>query len=889
MSSEAFAFVAQAAEERLTDWGLSGVVGGQTIARLVADGTAYWQHSLPGESHLALIRLFSPVARREEVFLGNVLLNDFLSKALIRAGEGNDLGHMVLLANDLENYHCLYHGRAGLDELAEHFHGEVLASLPELYFGDEDPAKGIYGDVGRMLAFYKSNIEPFPAFAVPRTLLPSLLHKVSERLHQLAAKTDTNINVILALLSFFYARDGTEMQSPYAFLDRAMREGLLPASRMRAVLALDPTEEFDKDTFADRKKGEVIDRAQLQDAIDAFLSNVQQQPDQQQAEAVAVNLASKMPALSASQTADMLRRGLQLGFLPLTTGEGEPDLQDKQPCRFCGADAAVIVEKNITGGFSAGRFYNQSPKVRPFEEALCGRCGVSGYLTTKLLGMHIARPQPKGKDYPVPKQYNIVFHYGRHGEAEAQQFAAKLDGLLDLLHTFQQKAWEEKRSFSVEYIREEMAHRAAERQVHELLQDGRLPSEEEALAALIADGTFAPALDTLGQMRRDVRAQVLSLGVGDYRLLAFILPQLQPGRSEALDFVQRRFSRSRLAAFTLLSLLRKLCGCDGPYYFQSVPTLAPGGFDANTFYVQGKAENANEVLRKYGAIVNFARRVVKWREGHSLLADWILLAERLEEEPLETFSKVVRDSPLRRGDDLREAQYKRLSSEFVKGTGVIDGTEYLKLIEQLRQLGALRNQGGEAMPRQVNTTELDEFCQLLFRTLDRLGGDLLPLFLSERPTSYEKYPRLLLGHMRYNDDVEAGFEEWKNKVLRDASDYRREKEFPELLTLKAWLVDHRSLFEGRKDNLNHLKRSLYARAYQYLYPRRLLTGAYAEANRGNPQALEEDAIRANFRQIVQPHIAKLTEVYGEGERLQTIVAEAEDFLIINRHRYRWKL
>lgn len=193
------------------------------------------------------------------------------------------------------------------------------------------------------------------------------------------------------------------------------------------------------------------------------------------------------------------------------------------------------------------------------------------------------------------------------------------------------------------------------------------------------------------------------------------------------------------------------------------------------------------------------------------------------------------------------------------------------------------------MPRQVDTAKLDEFCGLLFRALDRLGGDLLPLFLSERPTSYEKYPRLLLGHIRYHDNVEAGFEEWKSKVLRDASDRRREEELPELLALKKWLLDHRSLFEGRKDNLNHLKRSLYARAYEYLYPRRLLTGAYAEANRGNPNALEEAAIRADFRRVVQPHIDKLAEVYGEGERLKTIVAEAEEFLIANRQRYRWKL
>jgi hypothetical protein len=152
------------------------------------------------------------------------------------------------------------------------------------------------------------------------------------------------------------------------------------------------------------------------------------------------------------------------------------------------------------------------------------------------------------------------------------------------------------------------------------------------------------------------------------------------------NFIPKRFSHSRLAAFTLLALLRKLCGCNGPYYFQSVPTLAPGGFDTNTFYVQGKAENADAVLQRYSAIVNFARRVAKYREGHSLLADWILLAERLEEDPLGVFSEVLRDSPLRGGDDLREARYRRLSNEFIKGTGVIDGIEYLKLMEQLKSL-----------------------------------------------------------------------------------------------------------------------------------------------------------------------------------------------------------
>lgn len=682
MNGDAFAFIAQTADEVLSRWELSGTANGQTIASLVVDGMAYWEQSLPDSSHLALIRLFSPVVRREEVFLGNVLLNDFLSKALIRAVERDSLGRIALLANDLESYYYLYHGQATLDEMVERFQQQVLNSLPDLYFGDEDPTRGVYGDVGRMLTFYRSNQEPFPAFAVPRVFLPDLLIKVNETLWRLATEGDTNINTILAILSFFYAKDGTEMQSSYAFLHRATGEGLLPGEKMRAVFALGPREDFDKDTFTKQKKGQVIDRTQLQEAIKIFLSNIHRQIEERQAETVAAYLAGKMPALSVAQLTNVLCQGVQLGFLSLSEREGKVDIGRSLPCRFCGTDAAIIVGKNITGGFGAGRFHNQSPKLRPFEETLCGRCGISSYLVTKLFGMHFARPQPKAKDFPVPKQYNIVFHYGRHDETKARQLAVIIDNLFDLIGSFRQRAQSEKRFFSVGYIREELARLAEERQAEEK----EAPSPEEAFAALIADDDMAPGLETLGQMRRDVQAQVLPLGVGDYRLLTFILPQLQPGRDEALDFVQRRFSRSRLAAFTLLALLRKLCGCDGPYYFQSVPTLAPGGFDLNTFYVHGKAENADEVLRRYSAIVNFARRVAKYREGHSLLADWILLAERLEEDPLGMFSDVLRNSPLRGGDDLREARYRRLANEFIKGTGMVDGTEYLKLIEQLKQL-----------------------------------------------------------------------------------------------------------------------------------------------------------------------------------------------------------
>jgi hypothetical protein len=186
---------------------------------------------------------------------------------------------------------------------------------------------------------------------------------------------------------------------------------------------------------------------------------------------------------------------------------------------------------------------------------------------------------------------------------------------------------------------------------------------------------------------------------------------------------------------------------------------------------------------------------------------------------------------------------------------------------------------------ELRTDELDAFSGLLFRALDRLGGDLLPLFLSERPSAFEKYPRMLVALIqRYG--VEAGFQEWSTKVLRDASDYRKEDEYPELESLRSWMLEHKDLFD--KTHLTHLKRSFYGRAYAYLYPRRLLTSAYAEAYRGDVGAMDEEAIRSNFRQAVAEQIKQLREVYGDGERLEQTITEAEYFLVVNRKRYAWK-
>lgn len=190
------------------------------------------------------------------------------------------------------------------------------------------------------------------------------------------------------------------------------------------------------------------------------------------------------------------------------------------------------------------------------------------------------------------------------------------------------------------------------------------------------------------------------------------------------------------------------------------------------------------------------------------------------------------------------------------------------------------------MVKQVDTERLSQFAEMLFRALDRLGGSgktrLLPMRLREAPTAFEKYPRMLLGLVqRYG--VEAGFREWESKVLRDASAYRTEEEFPELLALYKWMQDNQDLFD--KTHLTHLKRSLYGRVYTYLYPRRLLATAYAQAHAGDETAFEDQAVAGNFRSTIEGKLRELSAVYSP-EQLDRIVADAQAHLLAERHYYR---
>lgn len=180
----------------------------------------------------------------------------------------------------------------------------------------------------------------------------------------------------------------------------------------------------------------------------------------------------------------------------------------------------------------------------------------------------------------------------------------------------------------------------------------------------------------------------------------------------------------------------------------------------------------------------------------------------------------------------------------------------------------------------VDRKELDEFCPKLFRSLDGLG--LLPMSLRAKPNEFEKYPRLLFGSIRRYNDVEAGFREWESRVLRDAP-YRKDEHYPELESLRQFMAQQSNIFAS-KTNLQHLRTSLYARVFQYLYPRRVLVNAYCAKHRGNPEGIQPEFIDRELPRSIEAEIKKLQDVY-DGDEWETIVADARASLVANAAYY----
>lgn len=709
--------VQQQAADALMKLDAQELVSAEHVAESVLRQAVYWEKLIANGEKLLFVRFFSPVVQREEVFLGNILFNAFLSKAFARAVADNKLGRAELVANDLQNYYFLLRTTADLTALTEVFRAEVERSLPNLFFGEQNEERGVYGSLETMLDFDKANVEPFPVFIMLRAYIERLEKAVRESLLRKIEKSSFggNPTSIMANLAFFYSLDGTEMQSPYLFLARlALRYGIVEADDLRQALALGKDVELEDEAVVKtitenslkQKEGRTFSsvhlRGLLQKAVTQLGKKIDENPDQW----LMPYIRGKFLSSDEKSLMDDLLEGVSLGYMAENAHKRTVNIG----CRLCGTKPMAAEDKSILMGQNTHRFHNQSGKQNNSDAPkVCLRCATCTYLMVKLLGSEaIGQPQ-------VPKIYNLIFHYGKHDDQEIARLTRLIDRIWDLVQTHQQKerATTEIRA-AISKLKKKLEEEKDEvktQQISDQLQvqqtelertQGEINQTQKDLLKIcpwLAKPT-PPAEDTALDVWATSKIEatrterhILGLGMGGYRMILFVLPQLKPPLSKKKGqassdpyLVQRRFSASRVTVTALLAFLRHICECDGPFYYHSLPTLAPDAFQRDTFYVRDEPVSVVQAQNEYEAVTQLAWKLI-WQRGSDGFVRKVVLAEKLLEDPLGTFASVMRDSPILGVKvDPRKQQFKRLPGGWREDWKAQDLTDYAKFIQRLSKL-----------------------------------------------------------------------------------------------------------------------------------------------------------------------------------------------------------
>jgi hypothetical protein len=774
--------VRQQAEEALRRLDCHGIVSGEYVAESVLHQAAYWEKPIANGETLVFVRFCSPVVEREEVFLGNILFNAFLSKAFFRAIVNRKLGSIEPVANDLQSYYFLLRTASDIGQLENAFRAEVGRSLPDLFFGEQNEERGIYGSLERMLDFDKANVEPFPVFIMPRVYADRLERAVRVSLLRKIDKTSLarNPTSIMANLAFFYSHDGPEMQSPAKFLGRlAFQHSIVPQEELEKALTIPKLERrqvsrlvrteklFDASQkwalrkylwfvtnilatparfgwlslfFSKTDKGdweldagkpkdqkavarlvskcastahqeildEIIknviayrlsridacDRSELKKlfkgVVDSLGEKVDGQPDEWRMPFVGEKF---LPHDERTLTEALLER-LSLGPITMKLRKTRADIG----CRLCGTSPVEAEDKNILMGQSTHRFHNQSSKQRNEEEPkACLRCAICTYLMTKLVGSEVV-----GKSQ-VPKTYNLICHYGKHDDGGVITLAQKIDLIWNKVRTHQQQ---ERNVASIRKGIQDLEQKLAEQKIEQKKQEiavqlqakhselmgarSAMTGASDALfrecpwLATLSSTYEIPSFDVLTniQSNETIERHVLGLGMGGYRMILLVMPQIRAPRDKEHDFAQSRFSHSRITVMAMLAFLRELCGCDGPFYYQSLPALTPDAFQRETFYVRNEPISATRAQKEYEAITQLAWKLI-WQRGSDGFVRKVVLAEKLLKDPLGTFAAVMRDSKIL---GQSKGSYKPLPGRWRTDWKAQDLTEYATFIQRLSKL-----------------------------------------------------------------------------------------------------------------------------------------------------------------------------------------------------------
>ena len=696
--------------------------------------TLLLERDLPDGEQLLLIRMGCKAIEREEVFMGSVLFADWLRKGFQRAVEEQGLGSIAPITNDLEASYFLLAGRASLPKLAAAFGTWVQYHLSDLLLGDNDPERGVHGDFAAILSIPKSDFEPFPIFAVPRFLLRPLELQVRAALRAFIAKPftrqrriqggklETGVSIsyrlVQSTMAFFYGRTSGgigDSQSQNTFMARLVTEyKLISAEELAAAFRLssdicpgpgsltpDQARQTYKDGIDEAIKSLSFDEAQLRTlltkVLDRFVAAIDAEFDEGDQPLPGepylrswflpyIRSSHKPISIEAGPYTQSLLHRVMLGPMPLALVPAGPGWV----CRTCGDQQAEVQEKNILLGVSVGKFYNQMVNQAQAASGyrICVRCALYSYLGTKLFGATTS-----GK-FPIPKQDNLIFHYGRHSAEQVRTLGRQLEKAIDLIKKMEERRIEE--AIARQKDQERQAY-DAQRELDDLtlVLEAQAAADvdhgDEDLARVAALMQTLSETDTGGVrdiLQQVADCQVIDLGIGEERLIAFALPKMR----DELALADKRFVRARLTVYALIGFLQEACECQGPYFFRTMPRISeePGDNAEDHFYVQDHVVSGTEYRQRYKAAAAFAWRVTKGR-GRDALTGWLGLSEELADQPLETFAQVLRDTPLHPGADRKEARYMVLSNKeghvvFDRDLHVFDSWEYLRAYRALHEL-----------------------------------------------------------------------------------------------------------------------------------------------------------------------------------------------------------
>lgn len=350
MTEQGFSPVEESVREVLTDWAVGGAVDPQSVAALISEGVAHWQTRLPDGSELHLLRFHSPLVQREEVFLGNVLLNDFLFKALGRAVGRLGIERCAPVANDLENAYYLAIGNLDTSMVLPGYRQEVASGITNLYFGEEDVKRGIHGSPSLLLNFTKSDFEPFPVYCVPAFLAAEMERNVRKWITGMLDSEDyaRKLKTVMSMLAFFYgqkAGGNFDTQSFEMFLYRLVTHyGVLDRSSLRSVFGLN---EVSKPAIKDAVSNGQFEADALRELLlqvgRIFWKSIDGGDDQWLMKFIRDD--RKLIDVDQDTFVGELLAGIQLGesaFVPPVSNSGVP------PCPMCGRALPRVRESYIS-------------------------------------------------------------------------------------------------------------------------------------------------------------------------------------------------------------------------------------------------------------------------------------------------------------------------------------------------------------------------------------------------------------------------------------------------------------------------------------------------------------------------------------------------------------